>query len=293
MIINTSNLATLFQSYNAAFKKGLKLGETEWQSIATLVPSSSESNLYAFLGQFPKLRKWIGDRIIKSMATHDYSVKNEDFESTVGVSRNKIDDDQYGVFSTLFEEMGYAAKVHPDEIIFALLLLGESELCYDGQPFFDANHPVKGGVASNYDSSGGGNLWCLMDTKRPLKPMIFQKRQDYKFQAFTKMSDEHVFKTKEFVYGVDARVNAGFGLWQLAYGSKNTLNQTNFDAYQQAMMELKSDEGRPLGVKPNLLVCGPSNHAAARSLILTEKLANGATNPLYKAVDVHVSPYML
>ncbi|WP_417050343.1 Mu-like prophage major head subunit gpT family protein [Dysosmobacter welbionis] len=32
-------------------------------------------------------------------------------------------------------------------------------------------------------------------------------------------SDDNVFFNKEFIYGVDARYNAGYGLWQLAFGS--------------------------------------------------------------------------
>lgn len=296
MIINTASLGALFTAYSAAFKNAFDRAQSDWDKVATLVPSATESNLYAFLGQFPKLREWLGDRIIKNMAVHNYTVTNKAFEATVGVPRPKIEDDVYGVFTPLMEEMGYAARLHPDEIIFALLALGASQLCYDGQFFFDTDHPVvvNGAVTnvSNYDANGAGSLWCLMDTRRPLKPLIFQKRQDYKFQAFNQMTDEHVFKRNEFLYGVDARVNAGFGLWQLAYGSLNTLNNTNFDAYVTAMMGLKSDEGKPLGIRPNLLVCGPSNRAAARALIETQFLAGGATNPNYQEVQVLVTPFM-
>ena len=34
-----------------------------------------------------------------------------------------------------------------------------------------------------------------------------------------KPGDDNVFFKKEFIYGVDARCNAGYGLWQLAFGS--------------------------------------------------------------------------
>jgi phage major head subunit gpT-like protein len=32
-------------------------------------------------------------------------------------------------------------------------------------------------------------------------------------------TDQNVFMKKQFLYGVDCRDNAGFGLWQMAYGS--------------------------------------------------------------------------
>jgi len=296
MIINTANIAALFLSYKSLFQDAFKDAESSWEKIATLVPSSTESNLYAFLGQFPRLRKWLGARIIKDMAVHNYTVVNEPFESTVGVPKPKIEDDTFGVFSPLMSEMGYAAKTHPDEIVFELLKLGASELCYDGQFFFDTDHPVLTlGVAStvaNYDATGAGDLWIAMDTKRPLKPMIFQKRQEYNFVRFNSTNDEHVFMQNEYLFGVDTRVNAGFGLWQLAYGSLNTLDATNWDAIVTAMMQLKSDEDRPLSIRPNLIVVGPGNRAAARALFETSTLANGAANPNFKEVEVLVTPYL-
>ncbi len=58
------------------------------------------------------------------------------------------------------------------------------------------------------------------------------------------------------------------------------------------MMEFKSDEGRPLGISPNLLVVGPSNRAAAKKVIDAENKAQGETNTNYKAVEVLVVPWL-
>ena len=297
MIINLQSLSSLFTSYSAAFKTGFASAEPIWQNIASEVPSGSASNLYSWLGQFPKLREWVGERIVKNMAAHAYTVVNKKFESTVGVARENLEDDTYGQFSTIFQEMGYSSKLHPDELIFDLVLHGHTELCYDGQGFFDTDHPViVNGAATtevNYDAVGGGAMWVLMDTRRPLKPFIYQKRASYEFQTFTNPADEHVFKWDEFLYGVRGRSAAAFGLWQLAYASLNTLNGTNVDLYVTHMMNLKSDEGKPLGIRPNVLMCGPSNRAAARNLVEVQYLASGATNPNYKEFEVIVSPYMV
>lgn len=296
MLLNTANLSALFTGFKAAYQGAFAAANNTWDQVATLVPSSTETNLYGFLGQFPNLREWIGDRQIKNMEAFNYSITNKQFESTIAVPRPKIMDDTYGVFSTLVAEMGYAAKMHPDSIVYAMLAAGATTLCYDGQYFFDTDHPVTvAGAAStksNYDATGGGNLWCLMDTRRPIKPLIFQKREDYNFQAFTSMADEHVFKRNEYLYGVDARVNAGFGLWQLAYGSLNTLNSTNVESYVTTMMGLKSNEDKPLGIMPNLCVVGPSNWSAARSVFEVPYLASGATNPNFQLCKVLVSPFL-
>ncbi len=296
MILNLAGLASLFKSFNAAFQKAFAAAETQWAQIATKIPSSTESNLYAFLGHFPKMREWVGDRQLKNMKASNYTLENKQFESSVAVPKPKIEDDTYGVFAPMIEFMGDAAARHPDELVFAALAAGASALCYDGQYFFDTDHPIvvdgAASTASNYDATGGGNLWALLDTKRPLKPLIYQERQPIKFASFQKDSDEHVFMRNEFVYGADGRAAAGYGLWQMAYGSLNTLDSTNVQAYAATMMALKSDEGAPLGIMPDTCVVGPSNWAAARALFLVPTLSGGAANPNFGLCKVLVSPYL-
>lgn len=291
MIVNKQNLSTLYVAIKTAFNKGLKSNEVLWSRVATEVPSSTKEESYKWLGQFPRLQKWIGDRVIKNLTAHSYSITNEKFESTVGIPRDDIEDDTYGVFTPLFEEMGYSALTHPDELVFGLLAKGFDELCYDGQNFFDTDHKVGDASVSNMQA-GAGVPWFLLDTNRPLKPIIFQKRREYNIKARQDDTSEAVWSRDEFEYGVDARVNAGFGLWQLAFGSKADLTSANFDTAMESMMGLKSDEGRPLGVRPNLLVVGPKNRAKANQVIEVMNQEGGASNPNYKAVEVLVVSWL-
>jgi len=84
----------------------------------------------------------------------------------------------------------------------------------------------------------------VSDTSREVKPVIWQEREGYEFTAVNRHDDAQVFTTDKYLYGVRARVNAGFGLWQLAFGSKATLNATNYAAARAAMMGFQSDGGR-------------------------------------------------
>jgi len=296
VIINKANLSALFIAFKAAFNEGFRGAKPQWEQVATLVPSTTKEEKYGWLGQFPRLREWVGDRQVKNLAAHDYSIRNKSFEATIGVKREEIEDDSYGVFKPLFQEMGYAAVTHPDELVYGLLAAGFASLCFDGQYFFDTDHPVgdeANGIASVSNmQAGGGNAWFLLDAKRPLKPLIFQKRKDYNLQTLIGEDDEAVFMRGEYRYGVDARGNVGYGFWQLAFGSKATLDETNFNAARVAMLAFKSDEGRPLGIQPTVLICGPSNAALAEKLLLTATLANGASNPNYKKVELLVVPWL-
>lgn len=296
MMINQHTLTALFVGVKTAFNGGFRDAKPLWNRIATLSPSSTSTEEYGWLGQYPRLREWLGDRHVKNIAAHGYAIKNKKFESTVAIPREAIEDDSHGVYTPLFQEMGYAAATHPDELVLALLASGFTTECYDKQFFFDTDHPVlnAAGVETSVSNmqSGTGAPWFLLDVSRPLKPVIFQKRRDYDIKAMTKADDESVFMRDDYRYGIDARCNVGFGFWQQAFGSKATLDQTNFDAAVAAGMAFKSDEGRPLGINFNLLVCGPSNRAAARATVEVARLAGGADNPNYKAVEVLVVPWL-
>ncbi len=296
LIVNQANLRTLFTGFKAAFNEGFRAADATWRRVATPVPSTAKGEKYGWLGQFPRLREWLGDRHVKGLSAHDYEIRNKKFESTIAVPRDDIEDDSYGVFTPLFREMGHAAQTHPDELVFALLAAGFTTTCYDGQFFFDIDHPVgnaETGITSVSNmQAGAGNPWFLIDASRPLKPLIFQRRRDYALKSMTREDDENVFMRDEFRYGVDARANVGFAFWQQAFGSKAALDQTNFDAAVAAMMAVQSDEGRPLGIKPTLLIVGPSNRAAAQSVVGVRTLANGADNPNYQAVETLVVPWL-
>lgn len=291
LVVNSVNLSAIYQGFKTAFKGAFGAVAPDWAKVATLVPSTTKTENYGWLGAWPQLREWIGDRAVKSLQAFGYSITNKKFESSIGVPRDDIEDDTYGVFSTLFADMGYAAATHPDALVFGALASGSTSLCYDGQYFFDTDHPVGNGVVSNW-GGGAGTAWYLLETRRPMKPIIFQKRREYDLKAMTAMDDENVFMRDEYRYGVDARCNVGYGLWQMAYGSKQTLDETGFEAACVALGTMKDDEGRPLGIKGNLLVVPPSLEKAALKLVKAATLANGAENPYFGRAEVLVSPYL-
>lgn len=296
MIINKGNLTSLFVAFKAAFNQAFGAATADYKQITMEVTSTTSENEYGWLGQTTNFREWLGDRVIQNLKEHGFSIKNKSFENTVGVPRERIEDDQYGVYTPLMAQLGQDAAEHPDTLVWALLKNGFSTKCYDGQNFFDTDHPVLDATGEEQSVSnfggGAGAPWFVIDNSRVIKPLILQKRKPYNFVSLNKEDDENVFMRKEYVYGIDARLNVGFGLWQLAYASKQTLDATNFNAALTAMSSLKGDNGRPLGIRPKLLVVGPSHRAAALELVKAERTASGATNINRDVVDVLVVPWL-
>ena len=62
MLVNDDNIRFLSTAYRADFNRGWKGVAPLWQRFATSVPSASRKNLYAWMGDWPELQPWIGDR---------------------------------------------------------------------------------------------------------------------------------------------------------------------------------------------------------------------------------------
>lgn len=295
MIINQQNLAILNQAFSAAFAGGLAMAAPMWSQIATMVPSTTSEQKYGWLGKITKFREWIGERQYQNLVQHDYAVKNKTFENTVSVSRDEIEDDHYGVYKPVIEQLGQDAAQHPDELVFSLLNAAFTTPCYDGQYFFDTDHPVgaPGNQASVSNFQGGsGTAWFLMDTTKVLKPVIYQKRRDYAFQAKTSLTDDNVFSRNEFIWGADGRGNVGLGLWQLAYASKNTLDVAAYADARAAHQSLKGDNGKPLVIRSAELWVPPTLEKQALEVVQAERLANGASNVMRNLSKVVVCPWL-
>ena len=295
MKITTANLDALRVGFKTSFQGGLGRATSYYTSVATIVPSDSSEERYGWLGQLPNVREWVGDRLVQNLLEHDYAVKNKDWELTIGVDRNHIKDDKLKIYGPMFEEMGASTGAHADMLVFQLLKDGFTSLCYDGQYFFDTDHPVldkdsKAVSVANTDG-GAGQPWFLMCTSRVLKPIIYQLRQDWDFVAKDNPNDENVFTKKKFLYGADARANVGFGFWQMAWGSKQALDAAHYETGRVALTSMKGDFGRPLGLMPNLLVVGPSNEGAARELLNSAQI-NGSDNKWRGTAELLVVPWL-
>ena len=267
MLINKANLQEIYRNLNASFQQAFDAAPTQWPKIAMLIESTSSKNDYSWVQYFPKMREWIGEKVIKALAGENYIIPNKDWEATIEVDRNDIQDDQLGIYRPQAQMAGYSAAQLPDEIVFALLNNGFAQKCYDGKNFFATNHPVGGKNVSNkltkvldistfakarasygaarvallnmkdddpnpYKGTAevvtdsritSATAWFLLDTTKPMKPLIYQERTKPNFVEQTDMSGgavpDSVFMQKKYRYSVECRAAGGYGFWQLAVGS--------------------------------------------------------------------------
>jgi len=149
MLVNKDSLSAAFIALKTTFNNAFTAAPSVWERIAMKVPSTTGQNDYAWLSKFPKMRKWIGDKNVKALEAAKYTIKNDDFEATVEVDRNDIEDDTLGIYAPQAQMAGESAKQLPDEIVFDLVNGGFANKCFDGQYFFDTDHDVAGASVSN------------------------------------------------------------------------------------------------------------------------------------------------
>ncbi|EGY02284.1 Mu-like prophage major head subunit gpT [Nitrospirillum viridazoti Y2] len=284
MIIDQTNLDAAFLAFKMLFQGALTASPTTYSRIVTEVSSSTKEEKYPWLGTTTRFREWVGARRIQNLQTHGFTIVNKKFENTIGIKRDEFEDDSYGIYSPIIQQMGQDSANHPDILVYNLLKAGDSTPCYDGQNFFDTDHPgfdANGAdiSVSNYQA-GSGPAWVVMDVSKVVKPIILQKRRPYNFVARTKPDDPRVFDMDEYLYGVDARLNVGFGLWQFAFMSKAPLTADNYKAARAAMGSLRGENGDSIGVMPNLLIVPPSLEGDANTLLKADYIS--ATSNVWK-----------
>jgi phage major head subunit gpT-like protein len=229
MEITNAQLQAFFTQLDLSQQRGYQKVQTYWQKYSMLSTSGSERKTYAWLAQLPSMKKWIGEKQLNNIAARSFEVTNEDFENTFGLDRNKIEDDDFGVYTQSAELQGQAIARWPDEQMTAKLIAGTTTTCYDGQFFFDTDHPV------DLDDSSQGTYANLRTT--------------------------------------------------------TPLTLANFASGKAAMRSFRGESGKPLQVKPTVLMVGPTLELAALQILkastinqVTQNVA-GDQNVAASAVD--------
>ena len=296
-------LTAITAAFRKEFQTGLESVKPDYTAVAMTIPSNTATNTYAWLGKFPQMREWVGSRQIEKMNKQAMSLDNKKFEATVGVARTDIEDDQVGMYRPMMAAMGESAAALPDTLVWGLLKKGKTTVGYDGQYFFDTDHPVYEKSDGTGQNTPHSNLTTGMDNDAPtfyvvddtktLKPLIFQNRTDPEFETkFDPSKSDRVFMEDEYLYGSRRRCNAGFGLWQLMHMAEKTeLTRENLAAIIVKMQKIKADGGYVLNVKPSLLVVPPELEDKARELLEADKI-NGTTNTFKGRLKLHVCVHL-
>jgi phage major head subunit gpT-like protein len=141
MAIVSSDISRLLEAgLKTIFFEAYEKTSAYYEKIATVVPSTRDREVYAWLGSLPRMREWTDERVPKGLLEHEFTIINKNWELSIAIDRNALDDDQYGQIKARVAQMGEEAARHIDEIVFGLLSEGIDLPCYDGKNFFSDEH---------------------------------------------------------------------------------------------------------------------------------------------------------
>lgn len=140
MALNTAKAIVTLRGLTAKFDNRAKAATPWYPNIALTVPSEGLDEKYAWLGNMPGMREWLGDRVFHELRAATYELTNKHWENSVAIKKTDIEDDRLTMYGPLLEMLADEATHHPDELMFDLVVNGHQRECFDGQNFFDTDH---------------------------------------------------------------------------------------------------------------------------------------------------------
>jgi phage major head subunit gpT-like protein len=108
--------------------------------VSNLFASDQASETYAFLGQSPAMREWIGGRLAKGLAGTPITIANKHYEATLEIAKRDARRDKTSQIQARVQEFADRAITHWGSLLSTLIVAAPAAVCYDGQFFFDTDH---------------------------------------------------------------------------------------------------------------------------------------------------------
>ena len=139
-----------------AYQEGRKaFTDREYEALIELVPTTSSAKTEVFYGNKGRMNRFRSERQPKAFNEYKSTLTLDDWESTISVKRQVLDDDQSGGFlRRKVEDFGMVIEREKKQGAEEYLRDGVSQVSFDKTPFFGAVHVYT-------DSSGAthGTVW--------------------------------------------------------------------------------------------------------------------------------------
>lgn len=109
-------------------------------AVSNMFGSDQSSETYAFLGQSPGMREWLGGRSAKGLPSSSFAIANKHYEATLEIRKTDARRDKSGQIIARVNEFADRSLTHWASLLSTLLINGPSTACYDGQFYFDTDH---------------------------------------------------------------------------------------------------------------------------------------------------------
>jgi phage major head subunit gpT-like protein len=142
MVINASNLDAIFISFSKVFTDAYMTEASPLvDAVATRLASNTRDQRYPIVQAISgAMRQWTGERQVNNIVNDGFVVTNLKWENTLAIERTDLEDDQYGVYSSmLIPNLARHARVLPE--LEVAKIFNTNPTGYDGVSLFSTAHP--------------------------------------------------------------------------------------------------------------------------------------------------------
>ena len=157
MLVNADVLEGIRTSARAVFIQGLgdlRPQMSDWEKIATTFQSDTERESYNWLGAAPPMNEWTDKRKLNGLRAFDYTLVNKDWEATLEISRNAIEDNKLGHIPVRVRGLTRSYLKFLNKMVFSQLDDGNTLTAYDGTAFFYDTRTIGGSGTIDNSLSG-------------------------------------------------------------------------------------------------------------------------------------------
>lgn len=108
--------------------------------VSNYFESDQASERYAWLGQSPAYREWVGGRLAKGLPESSFEIVNKHYEATIDILKKDLRRDKSGQAMVRIADLAQRDNSHWASLLSTLIAAGAATDCYDGQYFFDTDH---------------------------------------------------------------------------------------------------------------------------------------------------------
>jgi phage major head subunit gpT-like protein len=159
---DAAKIEAAYIGFSTALHNKLNRADALFRMLATVNETDNVLDTQIFLQNNPKMRLWLGDKVLNQYRGESFPVVTKPHEASVMVPKNDIINDRFGLYSGRINSMGDAYNWALDDMVIGAICAGIAGTSlgttYDGQNLVDTDHTALSIGGTNQSNKVTGAL---------------------------------------------------------------------------------------------------------------------------------------
>jgi len=158
--LDASKIEAAYVGFHKTFNGRIGHAESIHQRIATVVTTTDLVDRQVWLGATPKMRRWIGDKVLNKLRAESHPIVTGPYEASLEIPKHDLLNDKLSLYVPKINALADAYSWALDELAIGMLCAGVAGTSlgttYDGQNLIDTDHTASsaGGTSQTNHVAG-------------------------------------------------------------------------------------------------------------------------------------------